>query len=123
MQRWLLILSGPILFGAFTGWALGVAAGFYLACTGIATVGGLLGGLEHVDRAESALRGGFGGLLFGTSVLLAHAVHGEATKADVVDPLAILLVFSTTSGVVLGVLGTVARNRYEARLCVVPSGD
>src|SRR2546423_8967880 len=82
------ILTGgvvPVAFGAVTGLVLGVSAAGYWALSLVALAGGVLAGFEHRDGWEGADRGLIGGALFGTGLVVAHALavghaHGPGPK-------------------------------------------
>ena len=76
----LLGLVVPFVFGAVAGILLGVSAGAYWAIGAVAAIGGVLAGFEHADGWDGADRGLVGGTLYGTGLLVAHAIAG--TDAD-----------------------------------------
>ena len=72
----------PFAFGALVGIALGISAALYWGLSALAAIGGVLAGLEHEDWRGGAKRGLLGGALFGTGVLLAHAITGADEKVS-----------------------------------------
>ena len=67
----------PAAIGALAGVLVGVSTGAYWAVAILAGVGGFLSGFEHQDGWGGADRGLVGGALYGTSLLLAHAIAGD----------------------------------------------
>jgi len=99
----------PIVYGVITGLTLGWSEPVYLVLSISGIAGGYLAGMEHDVPLEGVYRGLLGGLLFGSSILVAHGVADTAPKADLPDPEALLLVITSGFGVLLGWLG--ARRR------------
>jgi len=64
---------------------------------------------------EGAGRGVAGGMLFGTFILLGHALYGGKAKAALPDPHAFLPVITLVAGAILGALGGGLRARRERR--------
>jgi hypothetical protein len=101
----LLGLVVPTALGAVAGVLLGVSAAAYWAIGVIAFVGGFLAGFEHADGWDGAGRGLVGGTLYGTGLLVAHAIAGTDAKVDLPSFAPILIVFTALLGVLLGALG------------------
>ena len=101
----LLGLVVPTAFGAVAGVFLGISAGAYWAIGLIAFVGGILAGFEHADGWDGAGRGLVGGTLYGTGLLVAHAIAGTDAKVSLPGFEPILVVFTAIIGVLLGALG------------------
>jgi hypothetical protein len=101
----LLGLVVPTAFGALAGVFLGISAGAYWAIGLIAFVGGILAGFEHADGWDGACRGLVGGTLYGTGLLVAHAIAGTDAKVSLPGFEPILVVFTAIIGVLLGALG------------------
>ena len=96
----------PLVFGAITGYVLGVNEIAYFALVGpIGILGGYLAGMEHKGAGEGALRGLWGGLLFGAAILLVHEATGDEPKAHLQDPKIILVAITTVIGGIMGALG------------------
>ena len=95
----------PAVFGAITGIVLGVSAAGYWAIQAVALVGAVLAGLEHTNGREGARRGLVGGTLFGTFLLVAHAVTGTDETVKLPDFAPILVVFTALFGVLGSALG------------------
>jgi hypothetical protein len=95
----------PAVFGAITGVVLGVSAAGYWVLQLVAAVGGVLGGFEHRDGWEGADRGLVGGAVFGTAILVAHAIAGTDAHVTLPKFAPILAVFTAIIGMFLGALG------------------
>jgi hypothetical protein len=108
-----LALVLPAVFGAIAGVVLGISAGGYWAIQLLALVGAGLGGLEHRDGREGALRGLVGGTIYGTFLLLAHAATGTDATVKLPDFAPILVVFTALFGVLGSGLGGLLRRRAD----------
>ena len=95
----------PAAFGAVTGVVLGVSAAGYWALSLLAVAGGVLAGFEHRDGWEGADRGLVGGAVFGTAILVAHALAGTHAQVALPKFAPILAVFTAVIGMFLGALG------------------
>jgi hypothetical protein len=105
----------PLLFGVLCGVVLGWSAAGYWVLQVIATVGGVAGGFEHHGAAAGARRGVAGGVLFGASVLLGHALAGTEAEASLGPVPALLPAVTATFGCALGALGGRGRRAFDAR--------
>lgn len=101
----LLGLVVPTAIGALAGVFLGISAGAYWAIGLIAFVGGILAGFEHADGWDGAERGLVGGTLYGTGLLVAHAIAGTDAKVKLPGFEPILVLVTAIIGVVLGSIG------------------
>jgi len=110
-----LVLGGPVIFGALCGWLLDVSKAPYLIASVIAIGGGFFAGFEHAGWRGGALRGVVGGVLFGSFILVGHAVDGGDATVKLPDPHAVLVVATALFGTILGALGGRARGRVEER--------
>jgi hypothetical protein len=108
-----LVLVLPVLFGAFCGVLLGISESAYLIASILAILGGFLAGFEHPSPREGVLRGACGGTLFGSFILIGHAIHGHEAKADLPHPHVLLIVATAVFGMILGAIGGYVRGRYE----------
>jgi hypothetical protein len=111
-----LVLAGlvPALFGAVTGWALGVNQIAYLLLSVVGGIGGgYAAGLEHDGAGEGAIRGLIGGSLFGAFILLTHHAIGGEPEAHLPHPEILLVAVTTAVGVAVGALGGRRRHRHE----------
>ena len=108
----------PVLFGLWCGVVLGWSAPAYWALQVVATIGGLVAGFEHRGARAGARRGVVGGLLFGTSILLGHALAGTHAHASLGAVPALLPAVTAVSGTLLGALGGARRAAFDARVAV-----
>ncbi len=106
-----LVFVVPALFGALTGYILGVSEPVYLIFSLIGVLGGIGAGYDHVGAKAGAGRGIIAGLVFGGSILIAHEIHGATAKAHLPEPAIILVVFTTVLGCVFGAIGGWLRAR------------
>ena len=104
----------PAVFGAISGVVLGWSAAVYWTLQALATIGGVLGGLEHDGAGSGAQRGLCGGLLFGSFLLLASAITGAEPRADLGDAPGFLVVITGLVGCLMGALGGHLRGRSSA---------
>ena len=95
-----IVLGGcvPVAFGAVVGIVLGISAGVYWALA-------VLAGFEHQDGWGGADRGLVGGVLFGTGLLVAHAIAGTDAKVSLGGFPPLLIVIDGIFGMLLGALG------------------
>ena len=103
----------PVIFGAVTGWMLGVSEAVYVILSILGIGGGYFAGMEHSNARTGAIRGVFGGALFGSSILLVHDATGYEAKAHLQEPYIILVGITTAFGVGLGALGGHKREQLE----------
>jgi hypothetical protein len=96
---------GPLLFGGVIGFLLGESATGYWILTALSLPLGLVGGLEHRELREAAIRGLLTGGCFGTGIVVAHAVSGDPPLASVPSPLVLLIVFGAVGGAFLTTVG------------------
>ena len=116
-----IVLSGPLLLGIATGWALGANETVYLVLSLVGILGGLAAGLEHEGGLEGFYRGLLGGLLFGFAILLTHGLRDVEAKAELPDPEVLLIAITATFGALLGALGGRLRDRRERKLAAQSS--
>jgi hypothetical protein len=109
------VLAGlvPALFGAVTGWMLGVNEIGYIVLSVLGIAGGYAAGLEHDGAGEGALRGVVGGALFGGFILLTHHAIDTEPEAHLPHPEILLVAITTAFGIGLGALGGRRRHRHE----------
>jgi hypothetical protein len=106
-----IVLALPALFGAICGVILGVSGGLYTVLTLLGILGGIGAGYDHATPREGALRGVAAGALFGTFILLAHAVAGTHAKTKLPDPHIVLPIATTLISIALGAIGGGIRAR------------
>ncbi len=119
-----IVLAGvvPAVYGAITGYFLGVSEGTYLVLSVIGILGGIGAGFDHVGAAAGAKRGLVAGSIFGASILIAHEIHGAEAKADLPHPAILLVVITTVLGAAFGAVGGMLRRRAMQRPGAAPSG-
>ncbi len=105
----------PALYGALTGYVLGVSEGGYLVLTVLGILGGIGAGFDHLGAAAGAKRGVLAGSIFGAAILIAHEIHGAEAKADLPHPAILLVVFTTVLAVAFAALGGWLRQRAARR--------
>ncbi len=66
----------PFVFGAVAGILIGASSVAYWVWAILAGIGAFLSGFEHRDGWGGADRGFFGGLFYGTGLLVMHAIIG-----------------------------------------------
>jgi hypothetical protein len=108
-----LVVGGPVIFGALCGVLLATSESAYLIATVLSILGGFLAGFEHAAARHGAIRGLIGGTLFGSFILIAHALDGRDATADLPHPEVVLVAFTLAFGGLLGALGGYARGRTE----------
>jgi hypothetical protein len=79
----------------------------------------VLAGFEHPDGWAGADRGLIGGALFGTALVVAHALAGTHAQVSVPKFAPILVVFTAIIGMFAGALGGRLRRTATAQ----PSGS
>jgi hypothetical protein len=112
----LLAIVLPALYGALTGYFLGVSEVTYLVLSVLGVLGGIGAGFDHVGAAAGAKRGLIAGSIFGGSILVAHEIHGADAKAHLPEPAILLILITTILGVGFGALGGWLRARATRRL-------
>jgi hypothetical protein len=123
-----IILGGvvPFAFGAGVGVVVGVSSGAYWGLAALASIGGVLAGLEHRDGWGGADRGLVGGALFGTGLLIAHAIAGTTAKVSLGSFPPFLVVIDALVGIMLGAIGgriaRALRGRTPVALSSTPDG-
>jgi 4-hydroxybenzoate polyprenyltransferase len=110
-EQLFIVLVLPSLFGAICGVILGITGVGYTILTILAILGGIAAGYDHPTPREGALRGIAGGALFGTFILLAHAITGAHEKTSLPHPHILLPIATTLISVGLGAIGGALRAR------------
>ena len=110
-----IVVLGPVLFGALTGFFLGESEPVYLVFSLLGILGGLAAGLEHEGALEGFHRGLLGGLLFGFAILLTHGLREVPAAALLPDPEVGLIAITAVAVALLGALGGRLRDRHERR--------
>jgi hypothetical protein len=104
----------PAVIGALAGILLGVSSGAYWAIGAVAAIGGFASGFEHRDGWGGADRGFIGGAIYGTALLVAHAIVGTHAKVSLGGFPPLLAVFTAIIGMFLSAAGgRIARVQRE----------
>jgi hypothetical protein len=106
-----LVFVAPALFGAVTGYFLGVSEPVYLVLSLIGIVGGVGAGYDHFGAKAGAGRGVIAGSVFGASILIAHELHGADAKAHLPEPAILLVAVTTILAIAFAALGGWLRTR------------
>ncbi len=106
----------PALLGALAGILLGVSSGAYWAVGAVAAIGGFLAGFEHRDGWGGADRGFFGGAIYGTALLVVHALAGTHATVSLGSFPPFVAVITAIIGMLLSAAGgRLARAQRERR--------
>jgi hypothetical protein len=102
-----IVLGGvvPAIVGAVAGVLVGVSVGAYWVIAILAGIGGFLAGFEHQDGWGGADRGVVGGAIYGTALLIAHAIAGTHAKVSLGSFPPFLAVVTAIVGMFLGAGG------------------
>jgi hypothetical protein len=114
-----IVLGGviPALLGVAAGILVGSSTGAYWALAAVVSIGGLLAGFEHEDGWGGADRGLVGGALYGTTLLITHAIAGTEAKISLGSFPPFFAVVTAIIGMLLGALGgRIARGLRERGL-------
>ncbi len=117
-----IVLGGviPAIFGALAGILIGVSTGGYWAIAAVAAVGGVVAGFEHQDGWGGADRGLVAGAVYGTALLVAHAIAGTHAKVSLGSFPPFFAVVVAIISMFLGALGGwLARTQRERRASTV----
>ncbi|HYB23025.1 MAG TPA: hypothetical protein VED41_04460, partial [Solirubrobacteraceae bacterium] len=78
------VLGGviPAIAGVIAGVLVGVSGGAYWGYGALVAIGSVVAGFEHQDGWGGADRGLVAGAVYGTALLLAHAVAGTHAKVS-----------------------------------------
>jgi DNA uptake protein ComE-like DNA-binding protein len=119
----LLVVVAPAVFGAVTGYFLGVSEPVYLVLSLIGIVGGVGAGYDHFGAKSGAARGVIAGSVFGASILIAHELHGASAKAHLPEPAILLVALTTVLAVAFAALGGWLRERSmrDSRTAAAPA--
>jgi hypothetical protein len=102
----------PALVGALAGFLVGASAAGYWVVAVLAAVGAFLGGFEHSGGWDAADRGFFGGVIYGTTLLLVHELIHNDAKVSLGSFPPFLVVITALAGTLLSAAGgRVARGR------------
>jgi hypothetical protein len=105
----------PAVYGAITGYFLGISESVYLVLSIVGIVGGVAAGFDHVGTKAGARRGIAAGSIFGGFILIAYELHGKDAKADLPHPAILLIVITTVLAIGFASIGGWARARAERK--------
>jgi len=104
----------PAVAGAIAGVLVGVSSGAYWGYAAVIALGSVVAGFEHQDGWGGADRGLVAGAIYGTALLLAHALVGTHAKVSLGSFPPFLAVVTAIAGMLLtGVGGRIARGQRE----------
>jgi len=104
----------PALIGAVAGVLIGFSSAAYWVVAVLAALGAAVAGFEHLDGWGGARRGVLGGAVYGTSLLVTHALVGTQAKVSLGSFPPLLVVFAAIIGMLLGAAGgRIARAQRE----------
>jgi hypothetical protein len=95
----------PALVGAVAGFLVGASAAGYWVVAVLAGVGAFLSGFEHPDGWDAADRGFFGGVIYGTTLLLVHELIHNHAKVSLGSFPPFLVVVTALAGTLLAAAG------------------
>jgi hypothetical protein len=110
------VLGGvvPAAVGALAGVLIGVSEAAYWIVAVLAGIGAFLAGFEHRDGWGGADRGVVGGAIYGTALLVAHALVGTHAKVSLGSFPPLLAVLTAIIGMFLSAAGgRIARLQRE----------
>jgi hypothetical protein len=104
----------PAIFGTIAGVLVGVSSTAYYIWSLIAAIGAVVAGFEHKDGWGGADRGLVGGVIYGTALLVVHALLGTSAKVSLGSFPPLLAVLTAIVGMLLSALGgRIARGQRE----------
>ncbi len=108
-----LAVFGPLLVGMIAGFLISESEPGYWGITVLATIGGVLAGLEHPGAKPGAIRGFIGGFCFGLGIVIATAIADNPHLVETTHPQGVIIIVTTIAGVALGALGGVIAGRIK----------
>ncbi len=113
----------PAVFGAVAGVLIGVLTGAYWAIAAVAAVGSIVAGFEHQDGWGGADRGLIAGAVYGTALLIAHAIAGTNAKVSLGSFPPLLIIITAIAGMLLCAIGgRIARLQRERSASEMEAG-
>jgi hypothetical protein len=107
----LLAVVVPALYGALTGYFLGISEPLYLIFSIVGIVGAVGAGFDHLGARAGAARGVIAGSVFGAAILIAHEIDGSEAEAHLPEPAILLVAVTTVLAVAFAALGGRLRGR------------
>ena len=116
-----ILLGGvvPAALGAVAGILIGTSTTAYWIVAAVVAVGGFFSGFEHRDGWGGADRGLVGGVIYGTALLIAHAIAGTHAKVSLGKFPPFLVVVTAIIGMLLAALGGYLGRRLRERAGIV----
>jgi hypothetical protein len=105
----------PALYGALTGYFLGVSETVYLILSIVGIVGAVGAGLDHAGARAGAVRGVIAGSVFGAFILIAHEIDGSEAEAHLPEPAIVLVLITTVLAIAFAALGGWLRGRAMSK--------
>lgn len=110
----------PAIAGAIAGVLIGVSVGAYWGYAALVAIATIASGYEHQDGWGGADRGLAGGAIYGTALLVAHAIAGTHAKVSLGSFPPFLAVITAIAGMLLcgfgGRIARAQRERVQARV-------
>ena len=104
----------PAIAGAVAGVLVGASSGAYWGYAVIVAIGSVVAGFEHQDGWGGADRGLVAGAIYGTALLVTHAIVGTHAKVSLGSFPPFLAVITAIAGMLLSALGgRIARGQRE----------
>jgi hypothetical protein len=119
-----ILLGGvvPAIVGAIAGILVGVSSGAYWGYAAFVAIATVIGGFEHQDGWGGADRGLVAGAIYGTALLVTHAIVGTHAKVSLGSFPPFLAVITAIAGMLLSAMGgriaRVQRERARARTTI-----
>ncbi len=95
----------PAVIGGVAGVLIGVSSGGYWVLAALAAIGALVAGFEHPDGRSGFTRGLAGGLMYGVTLLVVHALAGTHARVSLGGFPPLLIVVTGVVGAGLGAVG------------------
>jgi hypothetical protein len=110
-----LAVGVPAALGAIAGVLVGVNEVAYTALGLLLLIGAIGAGYEHPGGDEAALRGLCAGSVYGSVLLMVHAIIGNEAKASLPHPHAGLVIGTAVASMLAAAIGGILRRRHERR--------
>jgi hypothetical protein len=113
----------PAVAGGIAGVLVGVSSGAYWGYAAAIALASVIAGFEHLDGWGGADRGLVAGAIYGTALLVVHAIVGTHAKVSLGSFPPLLAVITALAGMLLSALGgRIARGgRERAARVTVPA--
>jgi len=120
-----IVLGGviPAATGALAGVLIGASSAAYWVIAVVAGLGSVVSGFEHRDGWGGADRGLVAGAIYGTALLVAHAIAGTHAKVSLGSFPPLLAVVTAIFGMLLCALGGRIARGLRERSALDPDGD